>query len=56
VPSASGGGFDLYARYVARHIGKHVPGNPTVIVQNMPGAGGLAAANFLYTRAPRTAR
>jgi tripartite-type tricarboxylate transporter receptor subunit TctC len=53
VPSAAGGGFDLYARYVARHLGKHVPGNPTFVVQNMPGAGGLAAANHLYTRAAK---
>ncbi len=53
VPSGTGGGFDLYARYVARHIGKHIPGNPTVVVQNMPGAGGLAAANFLHTRAAK---
>jgi tripartite-type tricarboxylate transporter receptor subunit TctC len=53
VPSGTGGGFDLYARYVARHIGRHIPGNPSVIVQNMPGAGGLAAANFLHTRAPK---
>ena len=51
--SATGGGYDLYARYVARHLGKHVPGNPTVIVQNMPGAGGLAAGNHIYTRAAR---
>jgi tripartite-type tricarboxylate transporter receptor subunit TctC len=51
--SATGGGFDLYARYVARHLGKHVPGNPGVIVQNMPGAGGLAAANHIYTRAAK---
>jgi tripartite-type tricarboxylate transporter receptor subunit TctC len=53
VPSATGGGFDLYARYVGRHIGRHIPGNPTVIVQNMPGAGGLAATNHVYTRASR---
>ena len=53
VPSGTGGGFDLYARYVARYIGKHIPGNPTVIVQNMPGAGGLTAANFLHLRAPK---
>jgi tripartite-type tricarboxylate transporter receptor subunit TctC len=52
-PSAPGGGFDLYARYVARHIGKHIPGNPAIIVQNMPGAGGLAATNHVYTRASR---
>ena len=53
VPSASGGGFDLYARYIARHLGKHIPGNPGIIVQNMPGAGGLAAANHLHTRAAK---
>src|SRR5262245_4932676 len=51
VASATGGGYDLYARYVARHFGKHMPGNPTVIVQNMTGAGGLAARNHVYARA-----
>jgi tripartite-type tricarboxylate transporter receptor subunit TctC len=51
--SATGGGFDLYARYLARHFGKHIPGNPNVIVQNMPGAGGLLAANHVYTRASK---
>ena len=51
--SAPGGGFDLYGRYLARHLGKHLPGNPNVIVQNMPGAGGLAAANHLHTRASK---
>ena len=53
VASAAGGGFDLYARYLARHLGKHVPGNPGVIVQNMPGAGGLAASNHMHTRAAK---
>src|SRR4051812_49332802 len=53
VASGTGGGYDLYARYLARHLGRHIPGNPSVIVQNMPGAGGLAAANHLYARAPR---
>jgi tripartite-type tricarboxylate transporter receptor subunit TctC len=53
VPSSTGGGYDLYARYVARHLGKHMPGDPTVIVQNMPGAGGLAASNHVYTRAAK---
>jgi tripartite-type tricarboxylate transporter receptor subunit TctC len=52
-PSAAGGGFDLYARYIARHLGKHVPGNPGIIVQNMPGAGGLAASNHMHTRASK---
>jgi tripartite-type tricarboxylate transporter receptor subunit TctC len=45
---APGGGFDTYARLVARHIGKHIPGNPTVVVENMTGAGGLISANHLY--------
>lgn len=44
-----GGGFDTYARIIARHMGKHIPGNPGFIVQNMPGAGGLIAANHTYT-------
>lgn len=43
-----GGGFDVYSRVLARHLGRHVPGSPTVIVENMPGAGGLVAANHLY--------
>jgi len=47
-----GGGYDLYARLVARHIGRFIPGNPSVVVQNMPGAGSLRAANFLYAAAP----
>jgi tripartite-type tricarboxylate transporter receptor subunit TctC len=48
-----GGGYDLFARLMARHLGRHVPGNPTVVVQNMPGAGSLRATNFLYAVAPR---
>jgi len=43
-----GGGFDTYSRTIGRHLGRHLPGNPTVIVENMPGAGGLIAANHLY--------
>src|SRR5262245_9770368 len=39
-----GGGYDLYARILARHMGKHIPGNPTIVPQNMPGAGGLRVA------------
>lgn len=50
---AAGGGYDLYARVLARHLGSHIPGNPTVIVQNMPGAGSLLAATWLYNRAPK---
>jgi tripartite-type tricarboxylate transporter receptor subunit TctC len=48
-----GGGYDTYARVIAVHMGKHIPGNPTIIVQNMPGAGSLRAANFLYNVAPK---
>jgi len=48
-----GGGYDLYARTIARHIGKHIPGNPTVVVKNMEGAGSLRLANWLYNVAPK---
>src|SRR5436853_2915267 len=48
-----GGGYDLYARLLARHLGKHIPGNPTVVPKNMEGAGGLRLANWLYQAAPR---
>ena len=47
-----GGGYDAYARLAARHLGSFLPGNPSVIVQNMPGAGGLIAANWLSNVAP----
>lgn len=43
-----GAGYDAYARFISRHLGKHLPGHPKVIVQNMPGAGSLSAANHLY--------
>jgi tripartite-type tricarboxylate transporter receptor subunit TctC len=46
-----GGGYDLYARLVARHLGKHIPGEPAMVVQNLPGAGSLRAANYIYTTA-----
>ncbi|MGE5779065.1 MAG: hypothetical protein ACM30D_07130, partial [Hyphomicrobiales bacterium] len=49
----AGGSYDLYGRMVARHFGKHIPGQPTVIAQNMPGAGSLKAANYLYELAPK---
>ena len=45
---AAGGGFDTYARTIGRHMGRHIPGNPTIIVENMPGAGSLIAANHVY--------
>ena len=44
----SGGLYDQYARLLARHMGKYIPGNPTIIVQNMPGAGSLSATNYIY--------
>ena len=47
-----GGGFDVMGRLLARHMGKHVPGHPAFVVQNMPGAGSLLLANYLYNRAP----
>ena len=49
----AGGSYDLYARLIARHLGKHVPGNPTVVAQNMPGAGSMKAANYIYQVAPK---
>jgi tripartite-type tricarboxylate transporter receptor subunit TctC len=48
-----GGGYDLYARHLARYLGKHIPGKPTIVPQNMAGAGSLRAANFIYTAAPK---
>jgi tripartite-type tricarboxylate transporter receptor subunit TctC len=48
---AAGGGFDTYSRAIARHIGKHIPGNPTTVVDNMTGAGSLIAANHIFNRA-----
>ena len=44
----AGGGYDVYARLLARFMEKHIPGNPSIIVQNMPGAGGMVAANYVY--------
>src|SRR4029453_16495354 len=53
VAGTAGGGIDLYARLVSRHIGRHLPGKPAVTVQVMPGAGGIRAANYLAEQAPR---
>ena len=50
---SAGGGYDTYTRILARHLGKHIPGNPTIVVQNMPGAGSLKLANYLYNVAPK---
>ena len=49
----SGGGYDVYGRLVASHLGKYIPGNPTVVVQSMPGAGSLRSVNYLYNTAPK---
>jgi tripartite-type tricarboxylate transporter receptor subunit TctC len=48
-----GGGYDLYARHLARFMGKHIPGKPTIVPQNMAGAGSLRAASFLYSASPK---
>jgi len=48
VGASAGGGYDTYSRTIARHIGKHIPGNPTFVVDNMPGAGFLISANYMY--------
>src|SRR6516162_10497950 len=48
-----GGGYDLYGRLLARHMGKYIPGRPAIVPQNLTGAGSLRAANFLYSAAPR---
>jgi tripartite-type tricarboxylate transporter receptor subunit TctC len=48
-----GGGYDLYARHLARHMSKHIPGRPTIVPQNMAGAGSMRAANFIYSAAPK---
>ena len=53
VGSAVGGGFDGYARLVGRHFGKHIPGNPTVVVQNIPGSGSNKAASYVAMQAPK---
>ncbi|MBM3608212.1 MAG: hypothetical protein FJX29_07140 [Alphaproteobacteria bacterium] len=53
VSSSPGGGYDLLSRTVTRHLGKHIPGNPSVVVRNMPGAGGIVTGNHLYSAAAR---
>jgi hypothetical protein len=53
VPTTPGGGFDLYSRTFIEFMRRYIPGQPTVVVQNMPGAGGIRAANFMYTVASR---
>src|SRR5882762_2979752 len=51
--SSAGGGYDSYSRLVARHMPKYLPGNPTIVVQNMVGGGGIRAANYIYNVAPK---
>jgi tripartite-type tricarboxylate transporter receptor subunit TctC len=53
VGSAVGGGYDTYARLVGRHLGRHIPGNPTIVVQNIPGAGSNKAASYVALQAPK---
>jgi tripartite-type tricarboxylate transporter receptor subunit TctC len=53
ISTVPGGGYDLYGRLTASYIGRYIPGNPTVVPKNMPGAGGLAMTNWLYNVAPR---
>ena len=53
VASVAGGGYDTYARTLARHMSKHIPGNPVIVPKNLPGAGGLVGASTLYNNAPR---
>ena len=53
IGTGPGGGYDTYGRLVARHIGRHIAGNPVVLAQNMPGASSLTLTNFLFNTAPR---
>lgn len=53
VGHSAAGGFDTYARLISRHLGKHIPGNPAILVNNMPGAGTMISANYTYNQAPR---
>ena len=53
VGSAPGGGYDLFARIVARHMVHHIPGQPSIIVQNLPAAGGIVMTNQLYAQGPK---
>jgi hypothetical protein len=53
VSSSPGGGYDIMSRTIAKYLGSHLPGNPRVLVQNMPGAGGIVAMNYFYNNAPK---
>src|SRR5262245_11641584 len=52
IATSAGGDYDIRARLIARNIGRHIPGNPTVVPQNLPGGGGLQAANWTASIAP----
>ncbi|HWG07049.1 MAG TPA: hypothetical protein VG271_18750 [Beijerinckiaceae bacterium] len=53
IRTGPGGGYDQYSRLLARHIGNHIPGNPTVLPVNMPGGGGIISANYVAKIAPK---
>jgi tripartite-type tricarboxylate transporter receptor subunit TctC len=53
VGNAAGGGYDIYARLLARYMGHYIPGEPSFVVRNMPGAGGMVLSNYIYSQAPR---
>ncbi|HET9149946.1 MAG TPA: tripartite tricarboxylate transporter substrate-binding protein [Alphaproteobacteria bacterium] len=53
IPSGAGGGYDAYGRLLARHLGDNIPGHPSLVVENMPGASGLRGTNYLYNLAPK---
>jgi len=53
ISSTVGGGYDIYARLIAKHLSRHIPGNPNIVPQNMPGAGGIAGANHIFSVAPK---
>jgi tripartite-type tricarboxylate transporter receptor subunit TctC len=53
ISSSSGGGYDVMGREIAKYLGSHIPGNPRVVVSNMPGAGGIVAMNYFYRNAPK---
>jgi tripartite-type tricarboxylate transporter receptor subunit TctC len=53
VSSSAGGGYDIMGRTIAKYLGRHIPGNPRVVVSNMPGAGGIVAMNYFYRSAPK---
>jgi tripartite-type tricarboxylate transporter receptor subunit TctC len=55
IPIGPGGAYDAYARLLSRHLGRHLPGNPSIIARNMPGGGGVIASNYLYNVAPQDA-